>query len=278
MILSSGSSLPFAALSQALLCVAVGGYLLALWPARAAGDPPRWPATALLVGWVAHFLLLALDISGWGSGGAGTRLGFAPVLSATVWMMIAGHTIESRMLPLPSVRWGLGLAGAAAALLAYVFPGEPRHFATALGPLHFVLGVTSYGLFGAAVLHALLLDSAERRLRQRGAAGAPPPRAGMPLLQLERLTFRFVAAGFAVLSLTLLLGLFSPTDWRWDHKTVLAMLAWLVFASLLLGRRLRGWRGLRATRWLYGGTLLLLLAYVGSRFVLEVLLGRGPAA
>ena len=53
-------------------------------------------------------------------------------------------------------------------------------------------------------------------------------------------------------------------------------LAWLVFAALLVGRHRQGWRGRRATRWLYAGAALLLLAYVGSRFVLEVLLARAP--
>jgi ABC-type uncharacterized transport system permease subunit len=47
-----------------------------------------------------------------------------------------------------------------------------------------------------------------------------------------------------------------------------------VFAALLAGRKLRGWRGRRATRWLYAGAALLLLAYAGSRFVMEVVLGR----
>jgi MYXO-CTERM domain-containing protein len=97
------------------------------------------------------------------------------------------------------------------------------------------------------------------------------------LLQLERLTFRFVEAGFVLLTLTLALGIFTLAAWRWDHKTVFSLLAWLVFAALLVGRRRRGWRGRQATRWLYGGAALLLLAYVGSRFVLEVMLGRGPA-
>ena len=129
-----------------------------------------------------------------------------------------------------------------------------------------------------AVLHAVLLDAAERRLRP-GAAGTHRPVAGatfgMPLLQLERLTFRFVEAGFAVLTAALLLGIVSTVQWRWgDHKAVFSMLAWAVFAGLLLGRRLRGWRGRKATRWLYVGVALLLLAYAGSRFVLEVLLGR----
>ena len=64
----------------------------------------------------------------------------------------------------------------------------------------------------------------------------------------------------------------------WDHKTVFSVLAWLVFAVLLAGRARFGWRGRQATRWLYTGTALLLLAYVGSRFVLEVVLHRAPSA
>ena len=64
------------------------------------------------------------------------------------------------------------------------------------------------------------------------------------------------------------------TVWRWDHKTVFSLLAWIVFAGLLAGRRAFGWRGPRATGWLYAGAVLLLLAYAGSRFVLEVVLHR----
>ena len=108
-----------------------------------------------------------------------------------------------------------------------------------------------------------------------GARGSQGGMLGLPLLRLERLTYRFVEAGFAVLTLALLLGMVTASHWRWDHKTVFSLLGWAVFAALLAGRRWRGWRGQRATRWLYAGVLLLLLAYVGSRFVFEVLLGRG---
>ena len=145
--------------------------------------------------------------------------------------------------------------------------------------------MASYALFGAAVLHAWMLDSAERqlRLRKAGASGAfglapagmPAGPMGMPLLRLERLTFRFVEAGFVVLTGALLLGVATAAQWRWDHKTVFSLLGWTVFAALLLGRQWRGWRGRRATRWLYAGAVLLLLAYVGSRFVFEVLVPRG---
>jgi ABC-type uncharacterized transport system permease subunit len=103
----------------------------------------------------------------------------------------------------------------------------------------------------------------------------------MPLLTIERLTFRFVMAGFALLTSTLLVAfLFSDSLYgegvsvRWDHKTIFSVLSWTTFAALLLGRARFGWRGRRAARMLYLGAGLLFLAYVGSRFVLEVLLER----
>ncbi len=64
--------------------------------------------------------------------------------------------------------------------------------------------------------------------------------------------------------------------WKWDHKTTFSVLAWITFAILLIGRARFGWRGRTARRVLYAGSALLLLAYVGSRFVLEVVLARPP--
>lgn len=266
MILSSGSASSLAGGWPGVLAT----MLYAVATLRG-GARERVAAMALPAAWVAHLLALLLHITGWGIDGSGTRLGFAPVLSLTVWIVIGLHAIESRFVPLPEVRSWLAPAGALVVVLAAFFPGDSRSYASPWAPLHFVLGVGAYGLFGAAVLHAALLDAAERRMRLKGPA---PTGGGMPLLQLERLTFRFVEVGFLVLSATLLLGAFTTQHWRWDHKTVLSLLGWAVFAALLTGRRLRGWRGRRATRWLYGGALLLLLAYAGSRFVFEVLLSR----
>lgn len=270
MILSSGSS----ALSGTLPSMLALGAMLAYAAAALPSTRRMGVSTAaLLLGFSLHLGLLLLDVGGWGQTEAGIRLGFAPVLSMTVWLVLAVHTVESRLVPLPTVRRVLAMVGAAAVLLAWLFPGEMRRVTSPQAPLHYVLGVASYGLFGAAVLHAALLDAAERRMRRHRAPQAGG--FGMPLLQLERLTFRFVGAGFAALTVTLALGALSSLEWRWDHKTVLSLLGWLVFAALLVGRRWRGWRGRRATRWLYGGALLLLLAYAGSRFVFEVLLRRG---
>jgi ABC-type uncharacterized transport system permease subunit len=80
-----------------------------------------------------------------------------------------------------------------------------------------------------------------------------------------------------MLTLTLVLGAWLSTTWHWDHKTVFSALSWAVFAILLAGRAQFGWRGRFAIRWLIAGSLLLLLSYVGSRFVLEVLLHRSAS-
>ena len=269
MILSSGSA---AAGDVALWWSAALAAALYAGASVRGGQLERWARVAFPLAWVAHWVVLAVEVLGWGSQQQGARLGFAPVLSLTVWIVIGVHAVESRFVPLPAVRGWLAPVGAMVVLLAAWFPGDVRGFATSAGPLHFILGVGAYGLFGAAVVHAALLDASETRLRRM----RPDAKAGpvMPLLQLERLTFRFVEVGFAVLSAALALGIATASSWRWDHKNLLSILGWTVFAALLAGRRLRGWRGRRATRWLYAGALLLLLAYVGSRFVLEVVLPR----
>jgi ABC-type uncharacterized transport system permease subunit len=287
MILSSGPATLAPGGALVLAGVTLFLYALAAVPATTVSQTWRRLGAAALVGaFVLHLLLLLIDIGGVAGGTSGTggmRWGFGPVLSMTVWLMIAVHQVESRLLPLPAVRLALALAGVVGVVAAVLFPGDARHGGAPLAPLHFALGVGSYGLFAAAVLHASLLDRAERRMRSgaalaRAAAGGPAAggggSTGLPLLQLERLTFRFVEAGFVVLTLTLLLGALTAAQWRWDHKSVFSLLAWSVFAALIVGRHRRGWRGRQATRWLYVGAALLLLAYVGTRFVLEVMLGR----
>jgi ABC-type uncharacterized transport system permease subunit len=143
-------------------------------------------------------------------------------------------------------------------------------------------------VFTIAMLHAVLMAIAERRLhRIHAQAGRQPPgplggpwSSLPPLLTLERLLFRLIGAAFILLTLTLATGmLFSETlfgrAFRFDHKTLFAVLSWLTFAVLLAGRHFYGWRGRTALRWTLSGFALLMLAYVGSRFVMEVILGRG---
>jgi len=240
--------------------------------AGAARLSERAARMALLVAWLLHAVVLA-----WGLLGEPPRFGFAPALSVTAWLVLTVYAVERQLFPQLEARWALAGLGSAAVLLALVFPGSELHVsASPWLPLHWALGIASYGLFAAAVVHAWLMTRAEKQIRQ-----AADPHAGVPLLTLERLTFRFATAGFVLLSATLLAGLlFSDslyghgTAAKWDHKTVFSVLAWLVFAFLLLGRARFGWRGRKAIRVLYTGSALLLLAYAGSRFVLEVVLQR----
>lgn len=285
MILSLASFTSFTSWPSGL---AVLAYVVAsAWPQRTSSedknqDRPVW--AALCLGWLAQALAILLDTVAFDGPTLHARFGFAPALSVTTWLVLAVYAIENRRLGLPSVRRALALLAAIAVALAWLFPGQthPQNVPP-LAPLHWLTGFASYGLIGAALLHAALLRHAEKQLRAKPVSGQiprPSPSGqalGMPLLRLESLTLRFVGAGFVMLSLTLVLGALFATPWRWDHKTIFSVLSWLVFAVLLIGRARFGWRGRQAVRWLVAGSALLLLAYVGSRFVLEVVLHRATA-
>jgi ABC-type uncharacterized transport system permease subunit len=249
------------------LAAAVAYAVPAVGARRLGPDTTRALAT---LAWLLHGALLAASLLG-----ETPHFGFAPALSFTAWLVAAVYAVESRLYPQLQTHWALSALGAVAVTLALLFPGQPLHAAASPWlPLHWALGIASYGLFAMAVAHARFMIRTEDRIRQ-----AADPHSGLPLLTIERLTLRFVAAGFALLSATLLAGLLFDealygTVWKWNHKTVFSVLSWLTFAVLLLGRARFGWRGRRVARILYTGSLLLLLAYVGSRFVLEVVLGR----
>ncbi|WP_332777296.1 cytochrome C assembly family protein [Polaromonas sp.] len=255
------------------LAIAVGAALayavLALAAPRLSLGATR---AVLLAAWLLHALTLTEGLLG-----QPPRFGFAPALSMTVWLVLTVYAIESRLFPQLQAHWALAGLGSAAVVLSLIFPGSSYHvIASPWLPLHWALGIASYGLFAAAVVHGWLMTRSERSIRS-----AAQTDAGVPLLTLERLTFRFVEAGFVLLSATLLVGwLFAETlygpglAWKWNHKTIFSVLAWLVFAGLLAGRAQLGWRGRTAVRVLYLGSGLLLLGYVGSRFVLEVILKR----
>lgn len=275
-----------ATLFSSATLVAAGAYVLAaLWPRPANPAPddradvvpqahqvPKADAAwwLLALGWLAQAVAIATDGLDWQHQPLLARFGFGPALSVTTWLVLGVYALERLQLDSLVARRALAVIAASSVVLAAAFPGQVHPTQHALAPIHWVLGLASYGLFGAALLHAAFLTLAERRMKRR----LPP--AGIPLLRLESLTLRFVWAGFVVLSATLLLGYLFAQPWRWDHKSVLSVLSWLVFATLLAGRHWMGWRGKTAAHWLYAGSALLLLAYVGSRFVLEVLLHRAP--
>ena len=173
--------------------LAIIAYGIAGLPGRGASDRLR---LALLAGWLMHAAAIVVDVGGLGDASSGARFGFAPAVSVTLWLVLAVYGVESRFVPLPSARRVLACLCALAVALALVYPGELRPLASSSwAPLHWMLGIASYGLFGVAVLHGVLLNRAESQMRGGRVAPAAPG-TGLPLLRLERLTFWFVGAGF----------------------------------------------------------------------------------
>jgi ABC-type uncharacterized transport system permease subunit len=263
MILSTGHAPWF----WALAALALLAYAL---PAAKAAMSAQAVRTCLVVAWAAHGALVAASLF---SG----RFGFGPALSVMAWMVLTVYAVESRLYPQLQSRRALAALGGLALLLGVLFPGSamgPR--VSAWLPLHAVLGIAAYGMLAVATVHAWLMQSAEAKMRT-----AQHTQMGLPLMTLERLMMAFVWASFVLLTGTLMAGWLFAEDlygasnaWKWDHKTIFSVMAWGVLALLLVGRWQWGWRGRRAARFVYSGAALLLLAYVGSRFVLEVLLQR----
>ncbi|BDX20877.1 hypothetical protein TUM22923_01980 [Polynucleobacter sp. TUM22923] len=149
---------------------------------------------------------------------------------------------------------------------------------------HFIVATIAVGLLTLAAMHAILMTVQDRALH-RQLAIAPRGRSAHwledlpPLMTMESLLFNLLYVGFALLSLTVFSGLlFSQTLFGkplvFDHKTIFALLSWFLFGSLLIARWSVGLRGRVALRWVLSAYTALLLAYAGSRFVLEVILHR----
>src|SRR6476620_3409074 len=131
---------------------------------------------ALLLAWLLHAVVLAGGLLG-----DPPRFGFAPALSVTAWLVLTVYAVERQLFPQLEARWALAGLGSAAVLLALVFPGSQLHpSASPWRPLHWALGIASYGLFAAAVVHAWLMGRSEKAMRL-----ATEGQQGVPLLTLE---------------------------------------------------------------------------------------------
>jgi ABC-type uncharacterized transport system permease subunit len=235
------------------------------------------------VAWAAHGAALGLDVVAPGQ----LRVGFAIMLSSALWVSVAAYWLENRNFALDGMRRLVMPFACVAALLPLVFPGSlmPLNGQSPAFGWHVAVAVLAYSTLTIAAFHAVLMALQEARLHTRAASGGWLGSAldQLPaLLTMEKLLFRVIWIGFVLLSLTVLSGLvFSEQLFgrplRLEHKSVFALLSWLLFAALLAGRRYQGWRGKTALRFTLAGFATLALAYVGSRFVLEVVLHRGIA-
>ncbi len=250
----------------------LAGHLLAR---RAVREDPTGPGRWMLAALPAVLLHAALHAWAWRTIG-GPELHFYSALSL-VGLGMAALTLSlgtaQRIEALGIVVFPL----AGLVLMPYVLAGGARPPGALDWPLkvHALLALLAYATLAVATLLALMLWFQDRALRQRQLGGWR--RMLPPLTQLETLLFRSLGAGFVLLGLALLTGVLFVADLfaqHLMHKTVLSLLSWGVLALLLFGRWRWGWRGPRAVKLTLLAMGLLLLAFFGSKFVLELVLQR----
>ncbi len=245
------------------------------WHGVTAGT--RWESFALALPLALHLLLLEATTvtSGGIQLGVGNAMSMIAGLTVLIYWLSSFHSrMEALHAPLAGI-------AAVAVFAPLVLPSTNLLANTELLAfrLHLLIALLAYSLFMIAALHASLMAMVERHLHHVGDSGNDMTANLPPLLTLESLLFRLIAVGFTLLTLTLITGvLFSEEIFHkpaeWNHKTVFALLSWIIYAILLGGRRLWGWRGKVAVRWTWVGFSMLLLAYLGSHFVLEIILHR----
>lgn len=249
------------------------------WRAQEAGNAEQQNRGALgfavalpltLHGWLLYDTLFV-----WGA----LNLGLVYALSLILWLTVLVYWLARYFYPICSLQTLVLPLAAIAAMLPAIFPeahilSQP---ASGLFDTHVLGAMLAYCLFTIAALHAGLMSLVEKKLHH---AKLPKVLQNLPpLLTMETLLFRVIGAGFVLLTITVASGmLFSEKIFghplQFSHKVLFGMASWAVFAVLLAGHHFYGWRGHTAVRWTLSGFGFLVLAYLGSQFVLEVVLHR----
>ena len=258
-------------LSIALYLLASGLLLARLAHGTQPARPtPGYAILAALAGILVHAALLYPSIIT----PLGLNLGFVHAASLIALTSAALLAVSAIFQPVGNLGVAIFPVAAISIALLLVYPGErlvtPASWQL---ELHILASLLAYSILGLAVLQAILLSIQDRNLRNRQPGGFI--RALPPLAVMESLLFQMIATGFALLTLALLTGFLFLEDifaQHLVHKTTLSIIAWVVFGILLWGRVRFGWRGRTALRWTIGGFIFLMLAYFGSKFVLELVL------
>lgn len=223
----------------------------------------------LIHGWLLHQSIFS----------GGFNLGFYQSLSAIFWLTVLVYWVTDRNHQLHSLQ-AFVLPPAAIFAVLPAFALSRHHFLDAENSLfiaHVWIAMIAYSLFTFAALHALLMAIAERNLHHKTTIIQLP--SFPPLMVMESLLFKIIGFGFVLLTITLISGiLFSEQIFnkpmQFNHKSIFSIASWLIYAGLLFGRYRYGWRGLKAIRWTLTGFILLVLAYIGSMFVSQIILGK----
>jgi len=207
----------------------------------------------------------------------GLNLSFFNAVSLAAWTVAGLLLVSALSKPIENLAiLALPLA-AITVLLDLRFPGSHllgENSGWALR-VHVLTSILAYSLLTLASAQAILLAIQDNHLRRHHPGGFI--RALPPLQTMESLLFEMIGLGFVLLSIALLTGFLYLEDMfaqHLVHKTVLSIVAWIAFAILLWGRYRFGWRGRKAIRWTLVGFAMLMLAYFGSKAVIELILKR----
>ena len=207
----------------------------------------------------------------------GINIGFFNAISFVAWCVVLIYLIASLFRPIANL--GIAILPIAGITVLLDMGFSSTHLLptdTAPGiKAHILFSIMAYSLLSIAALQALVLSIQDRHLHGHHPGGFI--RNLPPLETMEKLLFQMISIGFILLSVSLISGAFFLKDifaQHLVHKTVLSMFAWVVFGILLWGRIMFGWRGRVAIRWTLTGFIVLLLAYFGSKLVLELILNQ----
>lgn len=205
----------------------------------------------------------------------GYNLGIFNAFSLVAFVVVGILLVSSLSKPIDNLGIILLPVAALTIILQFRFPGIHLlgvHASWGL-KLHVLLSLLAYSLLTLASVQAILLAILDKKLHERKPGGFV--RAMPPLQTMETLLFEMIAIGFVLLTVALLTGITYLENifaQHLVHKTALSIVSWVVFAILLWGRFKFGWRGKVAIRWTLGGFATLMLAYFGSKAVLEIIL------
>jgi len=207
----------------------------------------------------------------------GLDFGFFKVASLVSWVIVVTVMISSWKKPLDNLFLYLFPLALICLLASNFIPSsyEPQGDYTTGVALHIMLGILSVSVITIAAVQALLISFLDKLLRQKKSLSLVSHLP--PLETMESLLFEMIWMGLALLTGVLVTGVLFMDDFfgqHLSHKTALSSISWVVFIVLLWGRHQLGWRGKTANRWILTGFTFLLLAYFGSKFVLEIILDR----
>lgn len=208
----------------------------------------------------------------------GIDLGFFRVSSLIFWVICLISLLSSLRRPLHNLLAVLFPLAMLAIIVSSLVHGPNTELPRLdLGlTTHILLSILAYSVLTIAALQAAALAVQEHQLKQRHLRGVV--QALPPLQTMESMLFELLWAGVILLTLAIATGFFYVSDLfaqHLVHKTILSIAAWLTFTLLLAGHHTFGWRSQTAVRWTLGGFIALMLAYFGTKLVLEVIKGGG---